>query len=58
MIWNMTMKKYIDDVLVFVGCVVIVYGIYRINLTAAILVGGVMLVVAGVLVGWPGKAAK
>lgn len=43
--------KYLDDLLVLIGCGMILYGTYRVWPEATWFMGGVMLIGLGVLVG-------
>ena len=52
------MRKYLDDVLITTGCLMVTYATYRISLTAAIYVGGFLLIGFGVFVGIIGKARR
>lgn len=49
------MGKYLDDVLIFAGCGLIVYATYLLSGIAAMYVGGFLLIVLGILVGISGK---
>lgn len=48
-------RKYLDDQFIIAGLGLLVYATYRINLTAAIYVAGVLLIGFGVLLGLTGK---
>lgn len=50
-----TWRKYLDDQFILLGLALIVYATYRINLTAAIYVAGVLLIGFGVILGLTGK---
>lgn len=52
------MRKYLDDVLIFIGCGILIYATYRISLTAALYASGVLCILAGVFVGITGKRAS
>lgn len=52
------MKKYLDDLLVFGGCGMILYATYLLNPIAAMFVGGAMLIGAGVITGLSEKGRK
>jgi hypothetical protein len=45
------MVKYLDDIFIIIGCLLILAGTYQINPLATWFVGGGMFIVAGVLVG-------
>ena len=50
-------RNNLDDLLVTAGEMVIVYGIYRINPTGAILAAGILLIVDGIVIGMGQKGA-
>lgn len=52
------MRKYLDDVFIFLGCGLIVYATYRISLTAAIYAGGILLICLGIYLGMVWKAVS
>lgn len=43
--------KHLDDIYITTGCGLLIYATYRLSLTAAIYLTGVILVVIGVLIG-------
>ena len=45
------MSKYLDDIFILIGCLLILAGTYQINPLATWFVGGAMFIGAGVLVG-------
>lgn len=45
------MKKYLDDLLVLCGCLLILAATYLLCPIAALYVAGVMLIIAGVITG-------
>jgi hypothetical protein len=47
----MISKLEFDDLLITLGCGLVVYATYRLSLTAAIYVGGFALIVFGILIG-------
>jgi hypothetical protein len=47
-----------SDVLILAGCAVMIYATYRLSLTAALYMGGVMLIGAGVVYGLAKKGKK
>ncbi|MEN6522354.1 MAG: hypothetical protein ABFD14_01385 [Anaerolineaceae bacterium] len=52
----MKMLKYMDDLLLVLGCAVILYGLYQWNIVVTWVVGGVMLIGFGVLIGMGDKS--
>lgn len=52
------MAKFIDDGLIVIGASLVVYGVGRVDVTAAIIVCGLFLMVGGVLIGMAGRIAK
>ena len=50
-------RKYLDDQFILLGLALIVYATYRINLTAAIYVAGVLFIGFGIILGITGKKA-
>ncbi len=44
------MKNYVGDLLVLIGCILILIGIYLVSPIATLFVGGSMFIGAGVLV--------
>jgi hypothetical protein len=54
------MKRYLDDLLILVGCLLILVGVYQVLPVATWFVAGVMLIIFGVLfgLGQPGEVAK
>jgi hypothetical protein len=53
------MIKYIDDLLVFIGCALILYATYLLSPIAALYVGGIISVLAGLGISlFGGKKAK
>lgn len=49
------MRKYLDDILILIGCGILIYATYRISLTAALYMGGALFILVGVFVGITGK---
>lgn len=47
--------KYFDDFLIFAGCGLVIYATYLLSIVAALYVGGVMMILAGVFVGLGSK---
>lgn len=47
----MNFMKYLDDILIFAGCILILIGVYCVIPVATWFVSGVMLIVIGVLIG-------
>jgi len=43
------MKRYLDDVLILLGCALILVGVWKINQVATWFVGGGMLIVFGII---------
>jgi hypothetical protein len=43
--------KYLDDVLLVLGCACMLIGVSKISIVATWIIGGVMLIVFGVLIG-------
>lgn len=52
---GLLMMKYLDDILILMGCGLLVYATYRLNLTAALFVGGFLLIALGIAIGVGGK---
>ena len=52
------MKKYLDDVLILAGCGFLVWATWRINLTAALYLIGVVMIVIGIAFGIGVKRTK
>lgn len=45
------MKKFLDDILILIGCVLVVYGVSLIYIPAAWITAGILFVAFGVLFG-------
>jgi len=52
------MARYLDDVFVLFGCGLILYGVYRIIPEAVWFVSGIMLILAGILIGAGNRKSK
>ncbi len=52
------MIKYLDDLLILLGCGLIVFATYRISFTAALYVGGFFLLAGGLLIGISRRGVK
>jgi hypothetical protein len=52
------MKRYFDDILLILGCVLILIGTYQVNLVATWFVAGGMFIGFGVLVGFSVNEVK
>ena len=51
-------RKYLDDLFILLGLGLVVYATYRINLTAALYVSGLLFIGFGVILGITGKKAN
>ena len=54
----MKLLKHIDDLLIFVGLVAIIYATYRLSWIAALYLSGFSLIMLGVLIGIGQKGSK
>ena len=52
------MANYIDDIFIFIGCVLILIGAYQINPLITLFVGGFMFLAAGVMIGAGNRKEK
>jgi hypothetical protein len=50
------MKRYFDDILLILGCVLILIGTYQLSPVATWFVAGAMLICFGVMVGLSGQS--
>jgi hypothetical protein len=50
------MSKYLDDILIFIGCILFLIGVYKMYPVAVWFVAGIMLMAAGVAIGFGSKA--
>ena len=49
------MREYLDDILIFLGCGLILYATYQLSLIAAMYLGGILLIMSGLAEGISGK---
>jgi hypothetical protein len=50
--------KYLDDLLIFCGCGLVLYATYLLSFVAALYVGGFMFILVGFFVGMTGKRGE
>ncbi len=52
------LSKYSDDILIWLGCAMLVFGSWQVNAKAAPFVAGVILIVLGVVYGLEKRSAN
>ncbi len=45
------LSKFLDDLLLVIGCVCVLIGVSKVSIVATWIIGGLMLIVFGVLIG-------